>query len=438
MTDYTRVTVLGAARKAELVVPNDIAMAGLLPDLLEMLEERGGSASRPLSLVRTTGEQVDLALSASDQGLDDGAILRLVRQEEAPPPPEIADVTDVLAERRATRGLWSRDWLHATAAVGVGVLGLIGGLGVSALDTALSLPLLGGLLGALVAVAVVAGRFRGRWVALAATAVALGLTPATAGVAIEAMDAATAPTLAGAVAVLLAWLVLFLGIGVGLGDRPALWGSLLGIGLAALAGALAVTPWAPTGIAGVVATVAVVACGVLPWYALSLSGLTGLDDEVVEGRPRRRETVLVTVDAAYRTLSWSVAAVAVAIAGSGAVLLSSGDPWAVGLGAAAIVVTALRTRAVPLTVQVVLLWGAVLVAVSAALASSPLLEDWGRGAVALALAAGCAVAAGLRPPEHQRASLRRFGNAIETVAVVAILPLLLGVHGVYADLLEAF
>lgn len=438
MTDYTRVTVLGAARKAELVVPNDIAMAGLLPDLLEMLEERGGSASRPLSLVRTTGEQVDLALSASDQGLDDGAILRLVRQEEAPPPPEIADVTDVLAERRATRGLWSRDGLHATAAVGVGVLGLIGGLGVSALDTALSLPLLGGLLGALVAVAVVAGRFRGRWVALAATAVALGLTPATAGVAIEAVDAATAPTLAGAVAVLLAWLVLFLGIGVGLGDRPALWGSLLGIGLAALAGALAATSWAPTGIAGVVATVAVVACGVLPWYALSLSGLTGLDDEVVEGRPRRRETVLLTVDAAYRTLSWSVAAVAVAIAGSGAVLLSSGDPWAVGLGAAAIVVTALRTRAVPLTVQVVLLWGAVLVAVSAALASSPLLEDWGRGAVALALAAGCAVAAGLRPPEHQRASLRRFGNAIETVAVVAILPLLLGVHGVYADLLEAF
>ena len=43
-----------------------------------------------------------------------------------------------------------------------------------------------------------------------------------------------------------------------------------------------------------------------------------------------------------------------------------------------------------------------------------------------------------RPPAHTRAALRQAGDVVETVAVVAMAPLLVGLFGVYSDLLGAF
>ena len=67
MTEFTRLTVIGSARKADLVVPNDEAVAGLMPRLMDLLDEPTGSVVRPLTLVRTTGEQLDVALTIADQ-----------------------------------------------------------------------------------------------------------------------------------------------------------------------------------------------------------------------------------------------------------------------------------------------------------------------------------------------------------------------------------
>ena len=61
MTEFTRLTVIGSARKADLVVPNDEAVAGLMPRLMDLLDEPTGSVVRPLTLVRSTGEQLDVA-----------------------------------------------------------------------------------------------------------------------------------------------------------------------------------------------------------------------------------------------------------------------------------------------------------------------------------------------------------------------------------------
>jgi hypothetical protein len=44
----------------------------------------------------------------------------------------------------------------------------------------------------------------------------------------------------------------------------------------------------------------------------------------------------------------------------------------------------------------------------------------------------------LHPPAHTRARLRRAGNTLEMFAVVALLPVTLGVFGVYPDLLGTF
>jgi hypothetical protein len=43
-----------------------------------------------------------------------------------------------------------------------------------------------------------------------------------------------------------------------------------------------------------------------------------------------------------------------------------------------------------------------------------------------------------RPAAHQRAFLRRIGNAFEALAVIALIPLLLGMFGIFGDLLKAF
>lgn len=439
MTDYTRVTVVGSTRRAELVVPSDVALGSLVPRLVELLEERTGSAARPLTLVRPTGEQLDLALSAADQGLDDGELLSLSRQDETPPPPEIADVTDVLADQHASRaGQWGSAAREATGALAIGLFMCVGGialLGEASLRVEL---VLAGVLGVLLLTAVVAGRVGGRWVAIAATAAAIGLTPAAALALLSGVDADLHPVALAGVAVAGGWLAVLLGIGVGLGSRPALWGALLGLVLAALPALLTLSGWSPAEIAGVTGIVATVACGLLPWYAMSASGLTGLDDEVVDGRPRRREVVLLTVSAAYRTLSWAVAAVALPLAAGIAVLLADENPWAAGLGLALLLVAALRTRSLTLTVQAVALWAAVLAAATAGILMTPILSEGWRAASLAALAVLAALAAGLRLAQHQRAGLRRFGNAVELIAVIASVPLLLGTFGVYADLLEAF
>ena len=61
MPEFTRLTIIGTERKAELVVPSDEAIGRLMPRLMELLEEPNGSVARPLTLVRATGEQLDVA-----------------------------------------------------------------------------------------------------------------------------------------------------------------------------------------------------------------------------------------------------------------------------------------------------------------------------------------------------------------------------------------
>ena len=44
----------------------------------------------------------------------------------------------------------------------------------------------------------------------------------------------------------------------------------------------------------------------------------------------------------------------------------------------------------------------------------------------------------VRPAEHVRVRLRRFGDVLESVGVIALFPLVLGVFGVYGRLLDTF
>jgi hypothetical protein len=64
VSGFTRLTIVGRSRKAEIVVPGDETIAALIPQLMDLLEERTGSVARPLTLVRATGQQLDTALTS--------------------------------------------------------------------------------------------------------------------------------------------------------------------------------------------------------------------------------------------------------------------------------------------------------------------------------------------------------------------------------------
>jgi WXG100 protein secretion system (Wss), protein YukD len=436
MPDFTRLTVIGTERKAELVVPNDEAIGRLMPRLMDLLGEPTGSVARPLTLVRSTGEQLDVGMTAADQQILDGELLRVVRSDDAPPPPEVADVTDVLGESLRDRaGLWDRRSREVAGAVAIGILALA----VVALAQPVGWLPLGLAFAGLVLGAAVAGRLGWRWGAVALTAAAAGVV--VAGL-VPLRQRADLGDLAGP-ATLLAlaaagWLALGIGAGLGLGRRSVAWGSGLGLVLVALPVLLVRLGVGPLGATAVTAAVAVVVCGVLPRVALVTSGLTGLDDHVLEGNPGRRDDVTLTVNDAYRVLGWATVAVAVPIALTAALLIASPNPWAVATGGVVVLVTALRTRAFPLAAPQLALWAAVLAALLVGLLGQARLSDE-LAAVGLGLVAVLVVVLVVaRPPAHQRAFWRRAGNVVELLAVVALIPLLLGVFGVFADLLGAF
>jgi type VII secretion integral membrane protein EccD len=436
MTAFTRLTVIGSARKADLVVPNDEAVAGLMPRLMDLLDEPTGSVVRPLTLVRSTGEQLDVALTIADQQVSDGELLRLVRSDDAPPPPEVADVTDVLGETLRDRsGLWSTFARELTGAVAIGVLGcaLVGQLAAGPLPLVLAVLLLS-------LVAAIVGRLSMRWICVALTSAALGVAAAVVWTFSSTLGLSLPLRLSAAVLgfAALGWICLGLGYGQGLRSRPAWFGSLVGIPVSMLPLIMVLLGSRSEAAAALTAAVSVVVCGVLPRLALVASGLTGLDDQVVEGHPRRRDDVSLTVNDAYRVLSWVTFAVAIPIAVTSALLLASGDLWAVWVGLMVIMVSALRTRAFPLAVQQMALWFAVLVGLLGGLIGQSRLGQPLVAGILVSIAGLVVIMVLARPAAHQRAFLRRVGNVIEALAVIALIPLLLGMFGIFSDLLAAF
>ncbi|MEO6310228.1 MAG: hypothetical protein ABIO33_06045, partial [Leifsonia sp.] len=188
----------------------------------------------------------------------------------------------------------------------------------------------------------------------------------------------------------------------------------------------------------VVGVITVFGIGFLPWYAMAASGLTGLDDQVIDGKFALRSQVKLTLAQAYSTLTWTTIALAVPLAASIAVLLTTTDPWTLWLGLAILLVTALRTRAFPLASQATILWCATALPLLIGLAAQTVLSV---GATLTFLGAATvviAVVGAVTPPAHLRARLRKLGDLIEMLAAVALVPLLLGAFGIYADLLGTF
>ncbi len=445
MSDFTRLTVIGNSRKAELVVPSDEIIGTLVVQLAELLAEPVTAVTHPLVLTRPSGQQLDLGSTLALQGVRDGELIRLLRQADAPPPPEVADVTDVVADERENHpALWGAAHRRALAAVAIALgTGILGALYLAA-GTGDPVLLLGAFL-LLVVSALGTGLARLRWSATALLSAAIGVVPAGATVLSTLLPPAdSAPLLSTLLLSTLfcgagmAWLALGLGLGVGLRLRAALWAGGLGLALSVLAVALLSAGVPAQNMAAITGVLAIFGIGLMPWYAMTASGLTGLDDQVIGGVLAERVQVTQTLHQAYATLSWATAALALPLTLSIIVLLSGTNPWSLWLGLALLALTMLRTRAYPLAVQAGTLWAASAAAVVIALFTQTVLDPVSTVAVVAVLTVLVALLGAAAPAAHVRARLRKLGDICEMLAAISTIPLILGGFGLYADLLGTF
>ncbi|WP_327679584.1 type VII secretion integral membrane protein EccD [Kitasatospora sp. NBC_00458] len=439
----SRVTLIGERRQADVVLPADTPIGMLLPDILQLLDDR--TASRPMArqLMTPDGSALPHDSTLESAGVADGAVLRLVRTHSAPPAPVVHDVIDLVADDLNLQAWrWrpaARRGSAGVATVAFAVTAALLARREFALDALAGVLL--GLAAALAAVGALVSRV-GKGNRVLATALLLasgGLGVLGAWAAADAFGWPPSARLA-AVAGALTVTVALLGVLSPLG-RGGLIGAVAVAVVTAVWEAVAAVQTDPARIGAVMAVFSVVLLGLLPRLALMGSGLTALDDRRSGGASVSRHEVGNALAATHRGLALATIATAVSAAGAGWLLTLADDPdgWTVALPALVAVVLLSRARAFPLVAEVV----ALLTAAGVLVVRLVLLwmrHDGGAGALAVLCAAALLplLVLAVQPPEHTQVRLRRLADLVESVGMVGLFPLAVGVFGVYGQLLDKF
>jgi type VII secretion integral membrane protein EccD len=441
----SRVTLIGERRRIDLVLPSQEPVGLLLPEVMRLLDDRASARPESRHLVTTEGSALAHDSTLESAGIPDGAVLRLVRLEDAPAAPVVHDVTDEVADELNVRAWrWSpasRRIVSGVATVGWAVLA------AALARSEFALPVVGSTLVTVAAVSALAGALFGRsgQRGLATTLLVTGGTVGALGVwtLADAHGWSGAARLAG-VAVALVVTLLLLGWFTALG-RGGLVGAVTVAGcvlcweVAAAVQSGAGTSVEQAHVGAVLSVGSVVALGVLPRLALMASGLSGLDDRRSSGASVSRYQVSTALTATHRGLALATLVLAASAMAAALLVLRAPSAWTVLLAVVVTVVLALRARAFPLVTEVVALFGA------GAVVAVRLVGVWQEhsGAVgSLALLVTLAVlpllVLAVQPAEHVRIRLRRFGDVLESVGVIALFPLVIGAFGVYGRLLDTF
>lgn len=83
-TQLSRVTLIGERRRADIVLPSDTPIGQLLPDILQLLDDRAASRPTTRQLITSDGSALPHDATLSSAEVPDGAVLRLVRAHAAP------------------------------------------------------------------------------------------------------------------------------------------------------------------------------------------------------------------------------------------------------------------------------------------------------------------------------------------------------------------
>ncbi|WP_241777730.1 secretion protein snm4 [Streptomyces sp. CT34] len=222
-----------------------------------------------------------------------------------------------------------------------------------------------------------------------------------------------------------------LGLCTGLGRGGLTGAAALGLAVGAWEAGLALAGPTPTGAA--VGFLSVLALGALPRLALTAAGLTRLDDRHSGGTPVSRHQVAAALGATHRGLAPATVAMAASAGAAGVLVAGDGGIWAQLTAVLLSVVLFSRARAYPLVIEVV----ALLAAGAAVCVRLVLRCATAGGAPGLALAALCVLAAvpvvalAVRVPEPLRARLWHWLDLVESVSMVALIPMGLGACGLY-------
>ncbi|WP_336323582.1 type VII secretion integral membrane protein EccD [Streptomyces lavendofoliae] len=439
----SRVTLVGERRRADIVLPSDTPIGQLLPDVLQLLDDR--AASRPMTrqLITSDGSALPHDSTLASAGIADGAVLRLVRAHSAPPAPVVHDVTDQVAD---DLDLQAWRWRPAARRAGAGVATVVFAVVAAVLARReFALDALAGALAAVTVALLAAGALvarigrgnRGLATALLIASGALGiLTAWTAADAHDWSGAVRLAAVAGALTVTLAMLGHFSPLG-----RGGLIGAGAAAGLALVWEAVAAVQGEPARLGAVMAVFSVVLLGLLPRLALMASGLTALDDRRSGGASVSRHQVGNALAATHRGLVLATIVTALSAAAGGWLLTLADRPslWTVVLPSVVAVVLLSRARAFPLVAEVVALFTAAGVLVVRLVV---LWMDHAGGAGPLTVLCAAAVlplvVLAVQPPEHVRVRLRRTADLVESIGMVGLFPLAVGVFGVYGQLLDKF
>ncbi|TCN38028.1 type VII secretion integral membrane protein EccD [Kribbella orskensis] len=437
---YSRVTIIGRQRQMDAVLPVDEPLGRLMPDLLRMLGEPVDPSPRRRYLTTPTGQTVSLELTLGSAQIGDGSVLRLAAEGEVPPPPTVYDVAeeavDDLERRGTTFQRKHRRWASGAALIFALLAGAIALARSADADVAAFVILVVAILTGLGGVVLGrAGRKPTAVTLLVATPVLLAIVAWSLGV---SEDWST-PMRAGIIALALALgplLFAMAGLAGGglVGGGTAMvfaviW--ILGVGAGVSADKLS----------ALVAAVAVLLLGVLPRLALSMSGLTALDDTRARGNEIGRPDVEAALNAAHVGLALAATSIALWSAAAGVVLALHGSAWSVSIAAVLALLLCARSRLYPLAVEVLGLFAAAGVVV-AALVQELSQQSVGGTLVAVGLLVVVAMvgAFGLSwtPQDHVQVRLGQVLDQIQVLAVVALIPLVLGAFGVFSDLLDVF
>ncbi|MDR0782402.1 MAG: hypothetical protein LBE83_01395 [Propionibacteriaceae bacterium] len=436
MSGFTPLTLVSDQRRAEVVVASDNSLATLLPNFLGLLGL--AQESGPYVLVRPIGSQLDLTGTCLTNEVHDGEVLHVVPGFACPLAPVVRDLPDQVAkigEKLPQR--WSEGSRQVVGALSVAVGAAMLGSWNAFADMPSPWDWLGLSLGLIVlaVTAIIAGRLGWRAGGIVLTAAAAGLSFPLARVITPLLGVPPGIYLVG-----LVWIVIFgtaLGFGLGVGLRHSAAGLASAIGaLTALTG---VVMWVlgvdPILVSGVLVVIIVGLTRLIPAWALVISGLTGLNDANATGTAGPRPRVEAATKQADQILAWSMVAVAGLVVMPTIALTYDYNPWALGLTAIILVTLITRARDLPAAWQVGALWGAAFIIACALPYWLPTLPRLVGYAGLILVAMVCTVA---RLPETLRAQGRRWADLVEKVALIAAVPVLLGLFGVYTALLGAF
>ena len=100
-TVFSRVTVVAPRTRIDVALPADVAVADLMPMLLDMARETspdGGARHGGWALAKLGDAPLDPSRTLASLGIVDGDLLQLRKRNDNPPPPLYDDVVDAIAD----------------------------------------------------------------------------------------------------------------------------------------------------------------------------------------------------------------------------------------------------------------------------------------------------------------------------------------------------